>query len=108
VLAGAFTVPSSETSEDRFGNSEVAQYNATTGTLINPNFIALYENQGLAVSGNNLFVANYNNAGVISECNATTGALINANFITGITYDADELAIAPTPTATDCNRGNSF
>jgi len=66
-------------------NGGVGKYNATTGAVINANFVTgLSQPQGLALSGNNLFVATNNNGGTVGEYNATTGATINANFITGL------------------------
>ena len=60
------------------------EYNATTGATINANFITGLElSSGLALSGNNLFVANYAR-GTVGEYNATTGAAINANLIAGL------------------------
>jgi hypothetical protein len=52
---------------------------------IKPNFIplSLFEPAGLALSGNNLLVANFGKRTVV-EYNVTTGAVINANFITGL------------------------
>ena len=67
--------------------SGVSEYNTTTGAAINPNFITgLNEPVAIAVSGNDLFVANIigGTAGVVSEYNAATGTPINANFITGL------------------------
>jgi hypothetical protein len=78
----------------------VGEYNATTGAAINASLIP-YDNSGsqfdpftglpsypvgLAVSGNDLFVANWGqtNGTTVSEYNATTGAGINASFITGL------------------------
>jgi hypothetical protein len=68
----------------------VGEYGAATGAP-NPNFIvipALNIPEGLAVSGNTLFVANQGAPtavnGTVGEYNATTGAAINANFITGL------------------------
>lgn len=58
------------------GSSSVAEYNATSGAVINPNFIPLPETWGIAVSGNTLFVASYNQA-VVYEYNATTGAQLS-------------------------------
>jgi hypothetical protein len=63
---------------------ERREYNATTGAAINASFITgLSEPEGLAVSGNDLFVVN-TLADTVGEYNATTGAVINANFITGL------------------------
>jgi hypothetical protein len=64
----------------------VSQY-SMTGMVINLNFITgLYDETGIAVVGNHLFVA-YDQAGVpnnystVAEYNATTGAVKNANLI---------------------------
>ena len=60
-----------------------ANTNTTTGAAINPDFITgLDTPTGLALSGNNLFVANEGN-GTVGEYNATTGAAINPDFISG-------------------------
>jgi hypothetical protein len=70
------------------GNNLIAEYNATTGALINASFITgLGDPYGLLLSGNTLFVANEGDSEgtTIGEYNATTGAVINANFITGLT-----------------------
>jgi hypothetical protein len=40
---------------------------------------------GIAVSGNDLFVANNVANGTVGKYNATTGASIDANFISGLT-----------------------
>jgi hypothetical protein len=68
----------------------VGKYDATTGAVINVNFITrLSDPEGLAVLGIDLFVGNHNfgsgGAGSVGEYDATTGAAINANFITGLT-----------------------
>ena len=64
----------------------VGQY-SMTGAVLNLNFITgLYDETGIAVAGNHLFVA-YDQAGVpnnyptVAEYNATTGAVKNANLI---------------------------
>jgi hypothetical protein len=63
------------------------------GAAINASFITgLNSPIALALSGTNLFVANYN-SGTIGKYNATTGAVINANFITGLNYPY-ELALS--------------
>jgi hypothetical protein len=69
----------------QYGNMGVIEFNATTGTAVNPNFIftGLNYPEGLAVSGNNLFATNPGN-GTVGLYNATTGAAINTNFITGL------------------------
>ena len=60
--------------------ASVSEYNAATGAAINTEFIT---NLGgpveLALSGNDLFVAN---ASTVGEYNATTGAPIDANLFT--------------------------
>ncbi|MBV8357722.1 MAG: hypothetical protein JO189_07260 [Deltaproteobacteria bacterium] len=62
------------------GNPTVSEYSATTGALINANFITGLYCDGLLASGNNLFVSgefsNY-----IAEYNLSTGAPISAAFI---------------------------
>jgi hypothetical protein len=65
------------------GNA-IGEYNATTGAVINANFIA-GPAYGLALSGNTLFVSGVNSSvgGGVFEYDATTGALINADFIVG-------------------------
>ncbi|MBV8212104.1 MAG: hypothetical protein JOZ08_02635 [Verrucomicrobia bacterium] len=64
-------------------NPSVAQY-SMTGAVINLNFVTgLYQETGMAVVGNNLFVA-YDAADsgpTVAEYNATTGAVTNANLI---------------------------
>jgi hypothetical protein len=69
--------------------SGVSEYNIATGAAINASFIiGLNEPVALAVSGNDLFVANLVGgiAGVVGEYNATTGAAINASFVAGLDY----------------------
>jgi DNA-binding beta-propeller fold protein YncE len=70
----------------------VGKYDASTGAVINANFITGLKKDpvALALSGNRVFVANFL-SGTVSECDATTGAVINANFITGLNFP---LAIA--------------
>jgi hypothetical protein len=77
---------------DMAGQGTIAEYNATTGALINANFITgLSEPEGITISGNNLYVVNnagddgphglLANVGSIGEYNATTGAAINASLV---------------------------
>lgn len=75
------------------GSGQVSEYDASTGAVINANFITgvpgVFEPEGLAVSGNDLFVANYagggnGRLGTVGEYNGGTGASISANFITGL------------------------
>jgi WD40 repeat protein len=62
----------------------VSKYNATTGEVINENFITgLDAPWGLALSGNILFVTNAD-SGTVGKYDATTGGAINAGFITGL------------------------
>jgi hypothetical protein len=66
---------------DNSGN--VGAYNATTGASLFSISIgseAWLMTQGIAISGNNLFVSANNNT--VGLYDATTGALINSNFIT--------------------------
>ena len=64
----------------------VGVYNSATGTTINASLVATSNTpDGLALSGNTLYVSNA--AGnTIGTYNATTGAAINASFITGLNY----------------------
>jgi hypothetical protein len=62
-----------------FTSVQVAEYDATTGAVINADFIPNQFPSFMAVSGNNLFMPDGTG---LAEYNATTGALINANFIT--------------------------
>jgi hypothetical protein len=76
--------------------SGVSEYNTTTGVAINANFITgLNEPVAIAVSGNDLFVANIvgGTAGVVSEYNAATGTPINASFVAGLS-DPSGLALS--------------
>ena len=73
------------------GLGNISAYNDTTGAP-DPNFTTItgslpagFESFGLAVLGNDLFVANFSGS-TVSEYNATTGALIKANFITGLSF----------------------
>ena len=63
----------------------VSTYDATTGALINPNFITGVNDAGpILLSGNTLYVGNGSDPAALQEFNATTGAAINANFVTGL------------------------
>jgi WD40 repeat protein len=78
-------------------NNGISQYDTKTGALINGNFVApLNGPAGMAVSGDNLFVAySQNGIATVNEYNAKTGALIKANFIevtTGYPTDNSEPA----------------
>jgi len=62
----------------------VSEYDAKTGEVINANFITgLSGPEGLALSGNSLFVTNLN-GGAVGNYDANTGTAINASFITGL------------------------
>jgi hypothetical protein len=88
-------------SQTTAGQGVIAEYNATTGAVINPDFITgLTLPEGIWLAGNNLYVANnaavssvlpfngiYTN-GTIGEYNATTGAAINASLVTGLNQPA--------------------
>jgi hypothetical protein len=88
---------------DKPGQGSVAEYDATTGALINANFITgLSVPEGLTIVGNNLYVVSNandtqqpNTNGLIGEYNATTGAPINASLVTGLSQ--------PVATAIDGN-----
>jgi hypothetical protein len=68
----------------------VGENNATTGAIININFITpLNRPLDLAVSGNNLFVLTFN--GTVGKYDATTGGAINPAFITRL---ADPFGLA--------------
>ena len=70
------------------GASRVGKYDATTGAAINPNLITrLNYPSFLAVSGDTLFVADFN-GGAVGKYDATTGAVIKADFITGLKLSA--------------------
>lgn len=61
----------------------IEEYDATTGALIQSNFITgLHSPNDIKISGNDLFVLNQSDS--IGEYDATTGAAINANLITGV------------------------
>jgi hypothetical protein len=75
-----------------YGNG-IGEYNAD-GTPVNTSFITgLVWPSGLAVSGNDLFVAN-EIGGVIGEY-TTSGATVNASLITG--PNALSIAVTPEP-----------
>src|SRR5271166_5294217 len=72
------------TSRPGSGAGVVSEYDASTGKVINANFITGLDGPyGLAVLGDTLFVANQG-SGTVGKYNATTGAAINASFITGL------------------------
>jgi WD40 repeat protein len=86
-----------------YNSGTVGEYDATTGAVINANFITgLSYPTGLAVVGNTLYVTSAqvgsaSNASLLSTYNATTGAVINANFITGLPSGAQFIAVASVP-----------
>ncbi len=72
----------------------VGEYNATTGETINANFIpagSLIGGEGLAISGNSLFVPG---PFIIGQYDATTGAAINPDFITGLPNDPAGITVS--------------
>jgi WD40 repeat protein len=67
-------------------NGTVSEYNATTGAVINANFITgLTAPEGLLLLGDVLFVANFGSGsgGWVGKYDATTGAAISQSFLTG-------------------------
>ena len=54
----------------------IAEYNATTGALINASFASVNEPEGIAIVGNTLYVASYHDE-VIYEFDTTTGAKLS-------------------------------
>ena len=74
------------TSRPGSGAGVVSEYDASTGKVINANFITGLDGpDGLAVLGNTLFVANQG-IGTVGKYDAKTGAAISPNFITGLTF----------------------
>jgi hypothetical protein len=67
-----------------WGNSGVYDYNANTGALISSTFVSVSAPAGLAVVGNDLYVASNAGGGGVGEYNATTGAAISPSLITGL------------------------
>jgi WD40 repeat protein len=66
----------------------VGKYDAKTGAAISASFItgANFEPDGLAVSGDHLFVGNEID-GTVGEYNAKTGEVINVSFVKGLGMD---------------------
>jgi hypothetical protein len=65
-------------------NGIVSKYNATTGKLINADFIAGLDSPiFLGLFGNSLFEASFGGS-TLAKYNATTGAPINVSFISGL------------------------
>lgn len=65
-------------------NNSVSEYDATTGQVLNANFITgVNEPEALSLSGNDLYVVN-GGSSTVGVYNATTGAAINANLFTEI------------------------
>jgi hypothetical protein len=64
----------------------VGTYDAKSGAAINQSFITgtSFAPIGLALSGEDLFVAN-GNEGTVGQYHAKTGTVINATFVTGLT-----------------------
>jgi WD40 repeat protein len=75
----------------------ISEYNATTGAVINANFITgLTAPEALLLSGDNLFVVNNGSGsgGWVGKYNATTGAAISQSFITGTDFYPSGLALS--------------
>jgi WD40 repeat protein len=75
------------------GTDTISEYDANTGRVINAKFITGVRADGviqfsvpigIAVSGDDLLVANNVANGTVGRYNAITGALIDAHFITGL------------------------
>ena len=97
ALVAFCVVPSGARAQTLYVDQEiggtVGTYNATTGAVINANFITgLSRPQDLLFSGNKLYVANLlsNTVGVY---NATTGVAVTPNPITGLS-NPDGLGIS--------------
>lgn len=77
---------------DRGLRGAVREYDYSTGQLIKADFIRdLFEPEGLAVSGNDLFVIstdlfahNFDYSGIVGKYDARTGRGVNVKFITGL------------------------
>ncbi len=66
-----------------YGNNTIGEY-TTSGGTVNTNLISgLYEPEGIAISGNDLFIGNGTTSGYISEY-TTSGAAVNTNLISGL------------------------
>jgi DNA-binding beta-propeller fold protein YncE len=73
----------------------VSEYDATTGALINANFITgLSDPHALLLSGNNLYVTNAGPTGSVGLYDAKTGAVINASFLTATDFHPTGLAFS--------------
>ena len=97
LLAGAALMPATAQ-----GDIFVTNYNGTvgeyttSGATVNASLVSgLYEPMGIAVSGSNLFVANYS-SGTIGEYDAITGATVNASLVSGLSYPYG-IAVTPEP-----------
>jgi hypothetical protein len=65
------------------GGSNISQWNAATGQVINSSFITGFAPFGLASSGTRLFASNLN-ASTVGVFDLATGSVIDASFITGL------------------------
>ncbi|HSI15281.1 MAG TPA: PQQ-binding-like beta-propeller repeat protein, partial [Chthoniobacter sp.] len=75
------------------GDGKVVAYDATTGAVLNANFITgLSSPRGILISGNTMYVSS--SSSTIGTYNATTGAAINASFITSGPSGPQGLAIS--------------
>jgi streptogramin lyase len=77
-----------------YGISNVGVYNGLTGQTVSGSFLNIGANNinGLALSGNTLYVAQAGGTQRISTYDATTGALLSANFIQGV-YNPQDIFI---------------
>jgi len=74
----------------------ISEYNATTGTSIDPSFITgLGFGASVAVSGSDLYVAQSSNGSTIGEYNAVTGALMSSSFVSGL-QDPEGMTVSGT------------
>jgi len=79
------------------GNGSIGVYNATTGAAINPSLVTgLFYPQGIAISGNNLYVPSQENLafGYINEYDATTGAPVDVPLISGLLHTPENLVVS--------------
>jgi hypothetical protein len=77
----------------------IGEYNATTGATVNASLISgLNEPGGIAVSGGNLFVADFG-FGIIGEYNATTGATETFALVSGLNGPAFIAVTTPSSVA---------
>jgi len=75
-------------------NGIVGEYNASNGNSIQTLVTGLNDPLGVAVAGNNLYVASQG-SGIVGEYNATNGNPISQTLITA--SGADSIAFVPEP-----------